>query len=92
LSNATATQILQQIPEVDAVVGTGEVERIIEAVEGDLKVLPAQPPAFLYHDLTPRIITTPNTPGLHQNRRRLRSPLHFLHHPAASRRLPQPQV
>jgi ribosomal protein S12 methylthiotransferase len=52
-------QILEQIPEVDAVVGTGEIERIIEAVEGDLKVLPAQPPAFLYHDLTPRIITTP---------------------------------
>src|SRR5579864_300992 len=52
-------QILQQIPEVDAVVGTGEVERIIEAVEGDLKMLPAQPPAFLYHDLTPRIVTTP---------------------------------
>jgi len=52
-------QILQQVPEVDAVVGTGEVERIMEAVEGDLRVLPAQPPAFLYHDLTPRIITTP---------------------------------
>jgi ribosomal protein S12 methylthiotransferase len=52
-------QILEQIPEVDAVVGTGEVERIIEAVEGDLKVLPAQPSAFLYHDLTPRIVTTP---------------------------------
>jgi ribosomal protein S12 methylthiotransferase len=44
---------------VDAVVGTGEVERIIEAVEGDMRVLPAQPPAFLYHDLTPRVITTP---------------------------------
>ena len=52
-------QILEQVPEVDAVVGTGEVERIIEAVEGDLKVLPAAPPAFLYHDLTPRILTTP---------------------------------
>jgi ribosomal protein S12 methylthiotransferase len=52
-------QILEQVPEVDAVVGTGEVERIVEAVEGDLKVLPAQPPSFLYHDLTPRIITTP---------------------------------
>ena len=52
-------QILEQVPEVDAVVGTGEVERILEAVEGDLRVLPAQPPAFLYHDLTPRIITTP---------------------------------
>ena len=52
-------QILEQVPEVDAVVGTGEVERIIEAVEGDLRVLPAKPPSFLYHDLTPRVLTTP---------------------------------
>jgi ribosomal protein S12 methylthiotransferase len=52
-------QILTQVPEVDAVVGTGEVERILEAVKGDLKILPAAPPAFLYHDLTPRILTTP---------------------------------
>ena len=52
-------QILEQVPEVDAVVGTGEVERILEAVQGDLRILPAEPPAFLYHDLTPRIITTP---------------------------------
>jgi ribosomal protein S12 methylthiotransferase len=52
-------QILEQVPEVDAVVGTGEVERILEAVHGDLRVLPAEPPAFLYHDLTPRILTTP---------------------------------
>jgi ribosomal protein S12 methylthiotransferase len=52
-------EILEQIPEVDAVVGTGEVDRILEAVEGDLRVLPAEPPAFLYHDLTPRIRTTP---------------------------------
>ena len=52
-------QILEQIPEVDAVVGTGEVERILDAVEGDLRALPAQPPAFLYHDLTPRLLATP---------------------------------
>jgi ribosomal protein S12 methylthiotransferase len=52
-------QILEQVPEVDAVVGTGEVERILEAVEGELRILPAKPPSFLYHDLTPRIITTP---------------------------------
>ena len=52
-------QILEQVPEVDAVVGTGEVERILEAVDGDLRVLPTAPPAFLYHDLTPRVITTP---------------------------------
>ena len=52
-------QILEQVPEVDAVVGTGEVERILEAVHGDLRVLLAEPPAFLYHDFTPRILTTP---------------------------------
>lgn len=52
-------QILEQVPEVDAVVGTGEVERILEAVHGDLRVLPAEPPMFLYHDFTPRIVTTP---------------------------------
>jgi ribosomal protein S12 methylthiotransferase len=52
-------QILEQVPEVDAVVGTGEVERILEAVDGDLRALPAAPPSFLYHDLTPRVITTP---------------------------------
>jgi ribosomal protein S12 methylthiotransferase len=52
-------EILEKIPEVDAVVGTGEVERILEAAEGDLRVLPATPPAFLYHELTPRIVTTP---------------------------------
>ncbi len=55
-------QILEQIPEVDAVIGTGEVERILEAIEGELRAGvsgPPQPPAFLYHDLTPRILTTP---------------------------------
>ena len=52
-------QILEQVPEVDAVVGTGEVERILEAVHGDLRVLPAQPPTFLYHEFTPRVVTTP---------------------------------
>src|SRR5499433_1359899 len=52
-------QILEQVPEVDAVVGTGEVERILEAVQGDLRVLPAESPKFLYHDLTPRVLTTP---------------------------------
>src|SRR5713101_8766673 len=29
-------QILEQIPEVAAVIGTGEVERILEAAHGDL--------------------------------------------------------
>ena len=52
-------QILEQIPEVDAVVGTGEVERILEAVRGELHALPSTPPTFLYHDATPRVLATP---------------------------------
>src|ERR1051326_991256 len=34
-------------------------DQILEQVRGDLRVLPPAPPAFLYHDLTPRILTTP---------------------------------
>ncbi len=54
-------QILEQIPEVDAVVGTGEVENILAAVEGEVRSCAANtaPPAYLYHDRTPRILSTP---------------------------------
>jgi len=55
-------QILEQIPEVDAVVGTGEVENILAAAEGHLRFgtgSAGQPPSYLYHDLTPRILSTP---------------------------------
>jgi len=55
-------QILEQIPEVDAVVGTGEIESILAAVEGELRTDAAGAaalPSYLYHDLTPRILSTP---------------------------------
>ena len=58
-------EIREQIPEVDAVIGTGEVENIVAACTGELRVPPlssedgAQGPTFLYHDLTPRILATP---------------------------------
>jgi ribosomal protein S12 methylthiotransferase len=56
-------QIREQIPEVDAVIGTGEVERIVEACEGALDdastATGTDPSAFLYHELTPRILATP---------------------------------
>src|ERR1700674_2859050 len=52
-------EIRKQIPEVDAVIGTGEVERIVEAIEGELRELPSVPPAYLYHEGTPRVLSTP---------------------------------
>ena len=61
-------EIQSQIPEVDAVVGTGEVERILDAVRGTTPVSHkgtngnahhAGPSDFLYHELTPRMLATP---------------------------------
>ncbi len=55
-------QIREQIPEVDAVIGTGEVEQILAACEGEVSAgtdAASESPTYLYHDLTPRILTTP---------------------------------
>jgi ribosomal protein S12 methylthiotransferase len=56
-------EIREQIPEVDAVIGTGELEKIVEACAGELASVNAtaesEPPTYLYHDLTPRILATP---------------------------------
>jgi len=55
--------ICEQIPEVDAVIGTGEVDKILEACEGQLRpegsASAADLPTYLYHDLTPRVLATP---------------------------------
>ncbi len=50
--------IRTQVPEVDAVLGTDDVEGIVAACEGE--VLPPRPPRpYLYHDLTPRVLASP---------------------------------
>jgi ribosomal protein S12 methylthiotransferase len=57
--------IREQIPEVDAVIGTGEIEKILQACEGQLRpedsdnLGGAELPTYLYHDATPRILATP---------------------------------
>src|SRR5579859_193837 len=50
--------IAKNLPEVDAVIGTNELEKITALCEG---VEPAANPleAYLYHDLTPRVLATP---------------------------------
>jgi ribosomal protein S12 methylthiotransferase len=53
-------EICDQIPEVDAVIGTGEVDQILEACEDRLSnASDNEPPSFLYHDLSPRVLATP---------------------------------
>ena len=50
--------IQKNMPEVDAVIGTNELERITALCEG---MEPKDNPldAYLYHDLTPRVLSTP---------------------------------
>src|SRR6202790_750635 len=55
-------EIREQIPEVDAVIGTGEVEKILAACEGQLQeqiTAESEAPTYLYHDLSPRVLATP---------------------------------
>ena len=50
--------IRSDIPEVDALVGTNELERIVALCEDrPISDVPVEP--YLYHDLTPRILSTP---------------------------------
>ena len=50
--------IRKEMPEVDALIGTNELERIVALCEGvETGGGPAEP--YLYHDLTPRVLSTP---------------------------------
>ena len=51
--------IRKELPEVDALVGTNELDRIVALCEtDDAEAAPAAAP-YLYHDLTPRVLATP---------------------------------
>ena len=111
-------EIRQNIPEVDAVVGTGELENILAAAgvapqrasnspfnilqsrpEGDARAAQgrfsrdtwdgaiADLPNYLYDDATPAPAGHAASHGLHQDCRRLRSSLQFLHHSPAARKI-----
>src|SRR4051794_27680331 len=50
--------IQKDLPEVDHIIGTNELDRIVGLCQGDSAAAsPFEP--YLYHDLTPRILTTP---------------------------------
>ena len=50
--------IRKDMPEVDAIIGTNEIDRIVAVCEGIDNPL-ADPAPYLYHDLTPRVLSTP---------------------------------
>ena len=54
-------EILKDIPEVDYVIGTNEIERVLDACAfesaGRESAAPIEP--YLYHEFTPRVLSTP---------------------------------
>jgi ribosomal protein S12 methylthiotransferase len=50
--------IRKEMPEVDALIGTNELSRIVALCEGD-EGAPNPIEPYLYHDLTPRVLSTP---------------------------------
>ena len=83
--------IQKDLPEVDALIGTNELDSIVALCEGTAtpsqsrRAVPLSRPhaARAGHARPLR---------LHQDRRRLRSSLHLLRDPAVSRQLPQPPL
>jgi ribosomal protein S12 methylthiotransferase len=55
-------ELLNEIPEVDFVLGTNELERVIEACErgGERRTSSHPFDAYLYSDFTPRVLATPS--------------------------------
>ncbi len=52
-------EIRKEIPEVDAVIGTNELEEVLAACgEGGVPRPSAEP--YLYHEFTPRVLSTPS--------------------------------
>ena len=53
--------IRQELPEVDALIGTNELDSIVAMCEGMGESADAPPSLepYLYHDLTPRVLATP---------------------------------
>ncbi len=54
-------EILKEIPEVDFVIGTNELERVLAAcaLEGDRRSVDSPAEPYLYHEFTPRVLSTP---------------------------------
>jgi ribosomal protein S12 methylthiotransferase len=55
-------EILKEIPEVDFVIGTNELERVLEACSetGGRRSAEGLVEPYLYHEFTPRVLATPS--------------------------------
>jgi ribosomal protein S12 methylthiotransferase len=52
-------ELRREIPEIDATLGTGQVEGILQAVEGAPTMTAQGPPTWVYDHTSPRVLSTP---------------------------------
>ena len=94
LAQRYGEQLQSLIPEIDGVVGTGAYAGIVELLD-DVEA-GKRPGAAGFRARTRARLSAASRHDaarhrLSQDRRRLRSSVHVLHHPGAARQLPQPQ-
>jgi len=61
LSQRYDAELRREIPEIDATLGTGQVDEILRAVSGEATTTDAAegPPTWVYDHTTPRVLSTP---------------------------------
>jgi ribosomal protein S12 methylthiotransferase len=52
-------ELRREIPEIDATLGTGQVDDIVRAVEGESAVETGAAPSWVYDHTAPRVLSTP---------------------------------
>lgn len=53
-------ELLEEIPEIDACLGTRDIEHIVEVIGAEERSFePERDPAYLYDETSPRVLTTP---------------------------------
>ncbi len=60
LSQRYDTELRREIPEIDATLGTGQVEDIVAAVEGGGTSVEEERPTWVYDHRQPRVLSTPS--------------------------------
>ena len=89
-------EIRSDLVEVDAILGTNQIEEIVRAVSGE----PVAPPnsygrsdadLYLYDDATPRTLIGPPIHRIYEDVRRVRSHVFVLRHPQNPRTASKPK-
>ncbi len=82
------------MPEVDGILGTSELPRIVELVRQAASRhdwATSAPPGYLYDATTPRLLTAQGALRVREDRRGLRHGLHLLRDPAVPRQASEPR-